>query len=249
MRVLLLAGTLEARRVAESLARAGIDAVASLAGGTAQPVALALPTRRGGFGGADGFRAYLAEAGISAVLDATHPFAARISARTAAICGEIGLRYGQILRAPWTPGTGDRWHIVEDAGAAIQLIPPDATAFLATGPGSIAQFAALQARAFCRRIDPTPDPCPLPRGDWLVARPPYSLDAEIALFERLGIDWLMSKNAGGTAGRAKLEAARHLGIKVIMLARPRRSAAEQAAPVFEQSDEAIAWINTLISVG
>src|SRR6056297_2297572 len=97
MTLLLLAGTSQAQELACELSERGTPAVASLAGATRAPKPLALPTRSGGFGGADGFRAYLTKAGISAVLDATHPFAHQISQRSARICADLGLPYCQLL--------------------------------------------------------------------------------------------------------------------------------------------------------
>ena len=109
MTLLLLAGTGEAQQLARHLADEGRAAVASLAGATRAPRAMGLPTRIGGFGGEAGFLAYVAEAGITAVLDATHPFAAQISARTARLCAAHDLPYCQLLRPEWVPGTEDRW--------------------------------------------------------------------------------------------------------------------------------------------
>ena len=98
MTVLLLAGTGEARQIAWGLADSGIDIVASLAGATRSPMTLPVPTRVGGFGGEDGFRAYLKDARITSVLDATHPFAARITNRTARVCADLGLPHAVLVR-------------------------------------------------------------------------------------------------------------------------------------------------------
>ena len=114
MTLLLLAGTGEARAIADRLAETGVDAIASLAGATRIPKAMPLPTRRGGFGGDAGFRSFLAQKRIGAVLDATHPFAARISHRSARICEEEGVGYCQFLRPEWQQGEGDAWVFLKD---------------------------------------------------------------------------------------------------------------------------------------
>ncbi|WP_137702025.1 cobalt-precorrin-6A reductase [Marimonas lutisalis] len=222
MTLLLLAGTGEARAIAAALAEMpGLAAVASLAGATQAPESLALPTRVGGFGGEAGFRAYLAENWIGAVLDATHPFAHRISLRTARICAELGLPYCQYLRPGWMPEAGDDWTWLADEAEAARHVPEGAVVFLATGRSTLERFANLQGRRLiCRQIDPPSEPFPFADGEFLVGRPPFTVAEEEALFQRLGVDWLIVKNAGGAASRSKLIAARNLGIRVGMIKRP-----------------------------
>ncbi|MCZ0810727.1 cobalt-precorrin-6A reductase [Roseovarius sp. EGI FJ00037] len=222
MTLLLLAGTGEAVLIARHLAARGqVAAVASLAGVTRAPRPVGLPTRTGGFGGEAGFRAYLQEAGISAVLDATHPFADRISHRSARVCRELGLPYCQLLRPPWTPGPGDRWTMITREEEAARHIAPGSTVFLATGRQTLTRFANLaECRLICRQIDPPDGPFPFPNGDFLVGSPPFSVADEMETFTRLAIDWLVVKDAGGEVPRTKLVAARDLGVGVIMLERP-----------------------------
>lgn len=222
MKLLLLAGTGGAREIARGLAdMAGIEAVASLAGATREPAPLALPTRVGGFGGEAGFRDYLAAERIAAVLDATHPFAQRISARSAAICADLGLPYCQYLRPGWAPEPGDDWVMLKDEAEAAAQVPLGAVVFLATGRQTLERFGNMAGRRLiCRQIDPPDGPFPFEGGEFLIGRPPFSVEEEEALFARLGIDWLIVKNAGGAAPRSKLVAARHLGIRVGMIERP-----------------------------
>ena len=133
MTVLLLAGTGEAKRIAWGLADARVKVVASLAGTTRNPEPLPLPTRVDGFGGEDGFRAYVADNQITAVLDATHPFAHQITDRTARICADLELPYAQVLRPPWEPQDGDTWIGIGTPADAANHIPDTAVVFLATG--------------------------------------------------------------------------------------------------------------------
>lgn len=221
MTLLLLAGTGEARAIAAGLAADGIGAVASLAGATQVPKPLALPTRVGGFGGEAGFRAYLAGQEIRAVLDATHPFANRISLRTARVCDALGLPYCQYLRPGWVPEAGDDWTWLADEAEAARHVPESAVVFLATGRSTLERFASLAGRRLiCRVVDPPEAPFPFADGEFLVGRPPFSVAEEEALFQRLGVNWLIVKNAGGAASRSKLIAARTLGIRVGMIERP-----------------------------
>ncbi len=236
--ILLLAATAEARAIAAGLGAAGLPVLASLAGATRDPRRLPVPTRAGGFGGAEGFLSVVRDEGITRVVDATHPFAHRITDRTARLCAQEGLPYLQVLRPPWRPGPDDRWTEIAREERAAEIVPPGATVFLATGRQGLERFAALEGReVICRQIDPPEGDFPFRGGRFLTGRPPFSVEAETALFRDLGVDWLVVKNAGGAASATKLTAARELGIPVLMLARPPRP----DAPMVETAEEAIAW--------
>lgn len=244
MKLLLMAGTGEARALARHLAEMrGVEVIASLAGATRDPRRLAVRTRRGGFGGAAAQRAYLQAERFDAILDATHPFATRIKARTAALAQDLGLPILHLIRPPWRPGPGDDWVEIDDACAARLHIPPGATVFLATGRGTLMDFAGLAPgrRLISRQIDPPDAPFPWPDGEYLVGRGPFTSAEEMALFQRLGVTWLVVKNAGGEGARAKLIAARELGLPVLMLARP----SPPPGPVVESVAQALDWLNTL----
>ena len=240
--LLLLAGTSEARELASAIAVESIPAIASLAGATRAPETLAIKTHVGGFGGEQGFVAFLAEHRITAILDATHPFATQISARTARIARQRALPYLMLRRPPWHPESGDNWTMIASEQDAAQHIPKSATVFLATGRQSLGGFANLTGRRLiCRRIDPPRAPFPYPNGEYLLGKGPFSVEDEIALFTRLKIDVLVVKNAGGKSSRAKLDAARRLSIPVIMLERP---AGPDCARV-ETVEQALEWARRL----
>lgn len=242
MTLLLLAGTGEARAIADVLAAERIPALASLAGATRQPAGLAIPTRIGGYGDAAGFRDYLRRAGISALLDATHPFAARISHRSFAIATELGLPCAQFLRPPWQPGPEDNWVMLGSDVEAACHIPSGSTVFLATGRQTLKNYANLKdRRLICRVIDQPDRPFPFPDGEYRVGRPPFSVEEEVALFRDLGVDWLVVKNAGGAASRSKLDAARRLEIPVAMIRRP----SQPEATRLETVAEALDWVRAL----
>jgi precorrin-6A/cobalt-precorrin-6A reductase len=240
--ILVLAGTEEAAGLARLLAASGRPAVASLAGVTQSPRDLGLPTRVGGFGGAEGFARYLTEAGVSAVVDATHPFAARIGPRTKALCDAAGVPYLRLLRPGWRPGPGDDWRWIDHPGQAAGLIPAGAVVLMAVGPKALADFAGLEGRRLlCRRIDPTEEPFPLTGGAWIVGRPSADPEAEADLMRAHGIGWVLAKDSGGDAGRGKLIAARQLGLPVILLRRP----APTDCPSVETPQAAMDWVRAL----
>ncbi len=217
-RVLILGGTQEARELAEALeADPRFDAVLSLAGRTRAP-RLAGRSRSGGFGGADGLARYLAEQAIGRLIDASHPFARRISAHAAA----AGVPTLRLERPAWRPGEGDRWIAAGDEASARAALPAAARrVFLALGPQQLAAFAGDRDRWYLvRRIDPPDGPPPLFHGDWIVGRGPFAAADEEALLRANRIDVLVARNSGGAAMRGKLDAARTLGLPVVMIARP-----------------------------
>lgn len=221
-RVLLLGGTTEAGALAQALAGAGIDAVYSYAGRTGTPVAQPIRVRTGGFGGAEGLATYLRAEGFTHLVDATHPFAAQISANAIEAARKARVPLVALERAPWTPVEGDRWTHVPDTEAAVAALPDaPATVFLAIGRQTLAPFAARpRHRYLLRLVDPPDGPLPLPRASVILARGPFTAEGDRALMRAEGVQVVVAKNAGGEGARAKLDAARALGLPVILIDRP-----------------------------
>jgi precorrin-6A/cobalt-precorrin-6A reductase len=220
--VLVLGGTSEARELAAELAgRPGLRVISSLAGRVRDPVLPAGEVRVGGFGGVPGLAAWARAEGIGAVVDATHPFAETISAHAAAACSQCGLPLLRLARPAWEARDGDNWQRAGSLAAAAQLLPELGTrVFLTTGRQSLASFAPLDQLWFLIRcVDPPVPPLP-PHREVLLARGPYRRETERALMRRFGIDVLVTKNSGGALTAGKLDAARDLGIPVIMIDRP-----------------------------
>ncbi len=238
LRVLLLGGTGEARSLAALLdARGEFDVVSSLAGRVAEPVLPAGRTRVGGFGGADALAAWLAAERVGAVVDATHPFAAGISASAAEAAARTGVPLLVLRRPGWSEGPGDDWRRVPSlAGAAAAL--PGERVFLTTGRAGLAAFAGDTRRWFLlRSVDPPSPPAP-PRMEVVRARGPYTVGGELDLMRRHAIDVVVTKDSGGDMTSAKLVAARRLGLPVVMVDRPPPSDAPAVATV----EEALIWL-------
>ncbi|MWB79584.1 cobalt-precorrin-6A reductase [Pseudooceanicola sp. 216_PA32_1] len=236
--ILVLAGTAEGRAVASALAAEGADAMASLAGVTRAPLRPEGRLRIGGFGGDAGFRSFLRDHAVRAVLDATHPFAARVSARTARICAEMALPHAILDRPAWQPGPGDRWSGVASPEALEGVIPAEARVFLAVGRQDLPRYAALRRNpVVIRAIEPVAAPG-FPRAEMLTSRPPWEVAEDLALLRDRRIDWIVTKNAGGQGASAKLEAARILGLPVAMIARP---PLPQGASVLSSVAAALTW--------
>jgi len=220
--VLILGGTSEARELAGCLAiRPGLRVISSLAGRVRDPALPAGEVRVGGFGGAEGLAAWLSEERIGAVIDATHPFAAGISANAAAACGRAGVPLLRVVRPPWQPGDGDDWHEAASLEEAARLLPGlGDRVFLTTGRQGLSAFAALRDIWFLIRcVDPPSKPMP-PQREVVLARGPYDAAAERVLMRTHRIGVLVTKNSGGELTVGKLAAARGLGIPVVMIRRP-----------------------------
>ncbi len=242
--VLLLAGTTEAAELAGLLHGCGdIDVVASLAGRTRAPAPLPCRVRNGGFGGIAGLVGELRDHPHHLLVDATHPFAAVMPHHAATAAATAGVARLRLLREPWEPEPGDRWHQVDDLAEAASFLARSAArrVFLSTGRLELAPFAPLTDIAFVVRSIEPPDPLPLPGTTLVTARPPFDLDGEVALLREHDIDILVTKNSGGPATAAKLAAARACGVEVVMVRRPPRPEGPWVATVAEAMD----WVRSV----
>jgi precorrin-6A/cobalt-precorrin-6A reductase len=222
-RILILGGTAEAREIADQLVTLGHDVTTSLAGVTSKPLLPKGKVRVGGFGGAEGVARYIAQERIDTVIDATHPFAA-IMSRNAheATKGKL-IRFE---RPAWKTTEGGNWISVSSLQEAAAKIPSGAKIFVTTGRKELAAFLErADISGVIRTVEPPADSLP-PKWQLLLDRPPHSLESELTLFKHHAFTLLITKNAGGSATRAKLDAARLLKLPVIMIQRPVKPACQ-----------------------
>ncbi|UWQ48767.1 cobalt-precorrin-6A reductase [Leisingera caerulea] len=240
-RILLLGGTTEASTLARTLAEAGADAVFSYAGRTAKPVSQPLPTRVGGFGGAEGFAAYLEAENITHVVDATHPFAAQMSSNAVHACDAAGVPLCAFERPAWQAGEGDQWLHTDSIEEAVNALPDTPSrVFLAIGKQNLAAFAAKPQHHYLLRLVDAPEaPLPLPNTTLEIARGPFDAAGDTDLMQRHGITHIVAKNAGGAGAAAKLTAARDLALPVIMIGRPQ----VPERPIKGSVAEVMAWLS------
>lgn len=243
--MLILGGTGEA---ADLAARAsllpGVEIMTSLAGRTRQPVKLSANARVGGFGGVLGLTEYLQEQQIDFLIDATHPFAAQISFSAAAAAAATRIPHLMLIRPAWQPMSGDHWIEVMSNQMAASLLPSLAQRiFLTIGRQELATFAPLQDLWFLMRMVDAPEPnVPLPPGNLVLARGPFTLQDERSLLQEHKIKAIVSKNSGGDATYAKILAARELGIPVVMVQRPPIPNSDRVETV----EDALAWISSVL---
>ena len=220
--VLVLGGTSEASALAHLLAKRGLPATLSYAGRTTSPRAQPVPSRVGGFGGAEGLAGFLRRNAITHLVDATHPFAAAISANAVEAARIAGVPHLALTRPAWSPGEGDRWrHVPDIAGAVTALDGSPQRIMLALGRMHVEAFAARpQHHYLLRFVDMPTTPPSLPRHEIVVDRGPFTTAGDIQLMEAHGTELLVCKNAGGSGAEAKLIAARRLSLPVLMIDRP-----------------------------
>jgi len=212
----------------------------SLAGRTSNPVPHPVPLRVGGFGGAEGLAQYMKDERIDRLVDATHPYAAQMSANAAQAATRARVPLLALRRPAWQPVGGARWREAADAQAAAQALGEvPRRVFLALGRNEIAPFAdAPQHFYLVRSVDAVEPPLAVPRAAYIRARGPVREEDDRALLATHEIDVVVAKNSGGPAAYGKIAAARALGIEVILLRRP----ALPEVPAVETVDAAVAWL-------
>jgi precorrin-6A/cobalt-precorrin-6A reductase len=236
--ILVLGGTGEARELAGALDAAGVHVTSSLAGRVSHPRLPAGAVRIGGFGGPDGLARWLTEHGVVAVVDATHPFAERISASAASACPRADVPLLRLQRPGWREGPEDDWHWVADLEQAADAIPSlGERVLLTTGRQGLPAFAGVRDAWFLVRCVEPPEPPLPPRHELLLDRGPYTLDGELALMDEHQIELVVTKDSGGTLTAAKLQAAHTRRLPVIVVRRPPRPDVASVATVAD----ALAW--------
>ncbi|GAA1339568.1 hypothetical protein GCM10009660_23910 [Catellatospora bangladeshensis] len=229
--MLVLGGTGEARELARR-ALGAARVVSSLAGRVSSPRLPEGEVRVGGFGGVDGLVAYLRAERVDAVVDATHPFADRITANALAATAAAGVPLLVLRRPGWTEREGDRWTWVDSIAEAAAVVG-GRRALVTTGRQGLGAFA----RGVARTVDPPEGATAL---EVVLDRGPYTLDGEVALMRRHAVEVLVTKDSGGSMTAAKLDAARLLGLPVVLVRRPPAPAAPTVATV----DAALDWLRT-----
>ena len=220
-RVLILGGTREAATLAEKLIREGNYVITSLAGRTKEPAPVAGEIRSGGFGGIEPMAQWISTHAITKVIDATHPFATTISANAREACRIAGVELVVKKRGPWSKHSGDNWIEVKTLQDAAATIPPRSRVLLALGSQHLSEFAQRHDVHFVIRMVDKPDtPLHFKNHDLLLAKPSPEWQAEAALLQRYGVTHIVCRNSGGEGAYAKIVAARHLAIPVIIVSMP-----------------------------
>ncbi|MEE1817874.1 cobalt-precorrin-6A reductase [Streptomyces sp. SP18ES09] len=237
MHILILGGTTEARALA-GLLHGRFRVTSSLAGRVASPRLPAGEVRIGGFGGVDGLVDWMAGHAVDAVIDATHPFADRISFNAARAAATAHVPLLALRRPGWVPVTGDDWRPVASLEEAARTLDGlGDRVFLTTGRMGLAAFADCPQWFLVRSVD-APDTAGPARTELLLDRGPFTLEGEREVLARHRIDVVVTKDSGGAATAPKLRAAREAGLPVVVVRRPPVPAGVTTAA---SPEEAAAW--------
>lgn len=241
--VLILGGTGDARLLADNLVEQHgehLRVITSLAGRTSSPRQPRGEIREGGFGGTDGLATYLKDTSIDVLVDATHPYAPQISKHAVIASSIAGIPHLLLSRPEWSAEPTDKWHHVPNIEAAANALNTAQIVLITTGVQNLDAFANVRgSQLLIRLIEQPKSQLPIDDAKIVIGRPPYTINGELALFKLLGIDTLVTKNAGGDATVAKIDAARALGIQVIMIDRP---PLPSDANVVEGIEQAQNWV-------
>ena len=247
-KLLILGGTKEAAALAQQAVNKfgdRLEVVTSLAGRTKFPTPLPGQVRRGGFGnGAQGLIHFIKEAGVTHLIDATHPFAAIISASAAKACDQTSTPRLTFCRAKWPQTDQDNWFRFKDFPGAAQALPNLAKRpFLTVGKQGAEHFYGCKECHFVLRLLEQPaQPLPFSNYEVVIGKPPFSLDQELALLKTHSIDALVTKESGGTSTEAKILAARKLEMPVLIIERPKIPEGETV----EKVGACLEWLNRQI---
>ncbi len=236
-RILILGGTGEARALADQMVALGYDVTTSLAGVTEKPALPKGNIRIGGFGGTAGLARYLTAEAFDEIIDATHPFAAQISQHAFEASMATQTPMLRLAREAWAPQSGDRWIFAKDIAEARDLLPASAKVLLTLGRKEVSLFFDRKdLSGLARMIEPPQIAVPM-SFKLVLQRPPFSLEEELSLLRANNVQYLLCKNSGG-ARAEKLDAARNLGIPVILVQRPKKP----LVPSVDSVDQALALL-------
>jgi len=239
--LLILGGTSEASAVAQAVATEQISAILSYAGRVSRVKPQAVEMRIGGFGGVDGMVEYLHSHQVTHIIDATHPFAAQISQKAMQAAKIAQIRYCALTRPHWQAEPQDSWYHLASLDEAVSWLEhrPALRVMLAIGRQNLGMFESLHQHYFLLRLVDAPASPPLfAKFDMVISRGPFSYGADLALLQRHQINTIICKNSGGTGARAKLDAARQLGLDVVMIDRP----AYPKRTEFHELGQVIDWV-------
>jgi precorrin-6A/cobalt-precorrin-6A reductase len=242
-KILILGGTAEASKLASAFQPLPVEVITSLAGRTANPAAISGTVRIGGFGGAEGLAAYIATEHIDLIIDATHPYATRISQNAVIASQAANIQLIRLERPAWQKQSGDNWIDISSEAQAAAMIPADERVFLALGRQHIEPFADRNDVHFViRMIDPPQ--VKLPVDCEIVLAKPGGYEAEKYFLAARKIGLIVSRNSGGNISYAKIEAARDLAVPVMMIGRPPVAAKTVVATI----EEAVAFTRSALSL-
>lgn len=157
-----------------------------------------------------------------AVIDASHAFDVQSSVVAQEATQQLALPLARIVRPKWEIVAPD-WREVPNVVAAVSVLKRGAVIFATTGRESLPALRRHDGPIKLRQIIEPGRPTPAATDEnvtFVYGQPPFSIADEQTLFRKLGVDQLIFRNTGGSAGRSKVDAARASGLPVVFIDRP-----------------------------
>ena len=222
MKILLFGGTTEGRILAEKLMEQGHAVTVSVATNLGAEDLSGVDVRIGRL-------EYEEMAAIlpafDLCIDATHPYAKRISETVRSACQTTSVPLRRVLR-PQSQSFGGV-PVESCAAAAAYLAGTEGNILLTTGTKDLHCFSLLPTERLFARVLPTRDAISsceavgLPHRNILALWGPFSLELNAAILRQYHIRWMVTKESGKQGGfREKMEAARQVGAEVLVVRRP-----------------------------
>lgn len=229
MNTVLFGGTSEGRELAARMAGEGEELLVCV---TSEYARALLPANvRCHVGALDAWemRTLLKRERPERVIDATHPYAVRVTENIRMCCAELGIPLERVARLCGESSWRDAVEWVQDAASAARALERTAgNVLLTTGSHTLRQYAAcvpkerLYARvlptsrvlALCEELGMLP-------GHVIAMQGPFTAAFNAALYDMLDIRAMVSKDSGEAGGVPdKVMPALERGIHVIMISRP-----------------------------
>ena len=242
-KVLILGGTGEAAALSRVLVDQfgdRLDVTVSYSGITGHQPDLPCRIHVGGFGGAPGLISFIETEAVDFLVDATHPYAEKISQHAYIAAQACEVPTLVLMRLPWMENPKDHWVSVPDMESAAKMVAELARpTFLTIGIKELEAFESLgDVPLLVRLLKEPEDGLALDTYNVVTGRPPFSVEDEEKLLLEHKIRVLVSKNSGGEHTYSKIEAARELGVGVIMIDRPASEPLDHVA----SNQEVIDWL-------
>lgn len=169
---------------------------------------------------------------IRLVLDATHPYAVEVTQNITWACGKMGIHYIRIGRET-TPEESGAVYVASAQEAADYLGRQEGNALLTTGSKELKYFRSVTnyKQRFFARILPVEQAIRMAegygfRGEHLICgKGPFCVEQNVRMIEECHAKYLVTKDTGVQGGfPEKAEAARQVGICLLVIQRPAKEA-------------------------
>ncbi|MFZ3101410.1 MAG: precorrin-6A reductase [Desulfitobacteriaceae bacterium] len=257
MNLLILAGTVDGRRLAEELKACGHEVVLSTLTDYGADIAqeAGIVTRSGALD-EKSFVKLLETHSFTAVIDATHPFALQIRELSQQVCQQTHTPYFRWQRASLETFSHPLIYWTEDLNSATKKAAElGERILLTTGSNSLAQW--LECPEFANKliyVRVLPTSAILLRCETLGLKPfqiiaaqgPFSQAWNEAMIQQFQIDVVIAKDSGKEGGTVdKIQACLNLQIPLILIQRPEQTSSLTYEKFIAQMEEQLCKLNLL----